>query len=87
MEEENDEEKELDQIPAEYDLNINIEKELDKITQNIPLTESVKISSIKSQVSKFFDTIPVVGQSDSVVKPLPSPTLNVAIKEEEDPPN
>ena len=42
LEENKDEEKELDQIPVEYDLNINIEKELDKITQNIPLTELVK---------------------------------------------
>ena len=39
LEENKDEEKELDQILAEYALNINIKKELDKITQNIPLIE------------------------------------------------
>ena len=79
-----DEEKELAPIPVEYGLNINIEKGLDKITQNIPLTEIVKISSIKSQVNDFFDRIHVPRQDDSRVKPFPGIPLNITNREEED---
>ena len=61
LEEKKNEDKELDIIPIESDLNINIEKELDKITQSIPLTELIKFPSVKDQVIEFFDSIPIVG--------------------------
>ena len=59
----------MDKFPVEYDLNINIEKELDKITQNIPLTELIKIPSVKNQVIEFFDSLPIVSHNDSIVEP------------------
>ena len=48
-------------INIQYNLTINIEKELDKITQSIPLTELIKFPSVKDQVIEFFDSIPIVG--------------------------
>ena len=52
-EEEESEEHDL----CNYDLRIDIEQELHKVMQNVPLSELVKLPSIKDQVQQFFDSI------------------------------
>ena len=44
---------------CDYDLDIDIEKELNKVMQSVPLFELMKLSTIKEQVQEFFDKIPL----------------------------
>ena len=70
----------------EYDLDINIERELDKVMHNIPLTEWMKIPSVKEQVVEFFESIPETSTSNGKDPSLPSLAPSAMVEEEEDPP-
>ena len=52
-----DNKKEEDLALGDLNLNIDIEKELSKIMCNIPITELMKVPSVRSQVEEFFDGI------------------------------
>ena len=70
----------------EYDLDINIERELDKVMHNIPLTKLMKIPSVKEQVVEFFESIPETSTSNGKDPSLPSLAPSAMVEEEEDPP-
>ena len=55
----NSEDEEVEHDLYDYDLGIDIEKELHKLMQNVPLSELVKLPMVKNQVQQFFDNIPV----------------------------
>ena len=51
---------------CDYDLWVNIEQKLHKVMQNVSLGELVKLPSVKDQVQRFFDNIPMANAPDTI---------------------
>ena len=73
-------EKRINELPSlvsgpillpQYDLDINIERELDRVMHNIPLTKLMKIPSVKEQVVEFFESITEISTSNGKDPSLP----------------
>ena len=53
----NSEDEEVEHDLCDYDLGIDIEKELHKVMQSVPLSDLIKLPTFKDQVQQFFDRI------------------------------